>query len=322
MPYWSDYDTSILMTGIIVLALAMIPGTGLKTTRRLVTGVSGVGAILVSLVTGNMQAFTYPSIVTVAPWIAAIFLVAFIIVALRGASAPPSGTAPGGSGVPAVTSDFTERLELSQDSEKQFVAVPGGPQASVAHPLGASGRFCMSCGAENIGTQYCENCGEQMQAKKRESQQESESRAAAKEWSEQGNQEAQRKDWLRAAASYRQAAQLDPLDPLYVAAEADMHVAMGRTEVAIPLLEKLTARHPRAIEFKEQLAVALLEDTVSRWTEEEGERYLVTLEQRSHTQTVIKRVKAIIPDDPALQARLDQVESWYEQGGTMRFSGQ
>ena len=78
--YWSGYDTSILITGILTLILALIPGTrSTNQTRFIIAGV-GAGLIVISIITGNLQSVTYPSVVTIAP---AFPVVTGIIMILR-----------------------------------------------------------------------------------------------------------------------------------------------------------------------------------------------------------------------------------------------
>jgi hypothetical protein len=78
--YWSGYDTSILITGILTLVLSVVPGLGVTNQTRAVVGVVGAALVIISIITGNTQAFIYPSIVTIAPGIP---VVAGIIMVIR-----------------------------------------------------------------------------------------------------------------------------------------------------------------------------------------------------------------------------------------------
>ncbi|MEJ1229652.1 MAG: hypothetical protein WDM88_01890 [Galbitalea sp.] len=78
--YWSGYDTSILITGILTLVLAVVPGIGVANQTRGVIGAVGAGLIIISIITGNLQSLVYPSIVTIAP---VIPVVAGVIMVIR-----------------------------------------------------------------------------------------------------------------------------------------------------------------------------------------------------------------------------------------------
>jgi hypothetical protein len=65
--YWSSYDTAILLTGVLTLALAIVPGTALEARTRLAIGGVGAGLTIVSIITGNVEALVYPSVVWIAP---------------------------------------------------------------------------------------------------------------------------------------------------------------------------------------------------------------------------------------------------------------
>lgn len=95
-----------------------------------------------------------------------------------------------------------------------------------------------------------------------------------------------------------------------------MHSALGRLDLALPILERVVAENPRVPELQDQLAATLLDDTVARWDQEGDDSFLVTGEQRQHTGNVIKRVRRLRIVEAETQARLDQVSFWFEQGGT------
>ena len=122
--------------------------------------------------------------------------------------------------------------------------------------------------------------------------------------------------WEDAADAYRRAAQLDGSNPLHAAGEADMHSALGRPDLALPILERIVAKNPRMAELQYQLAATLLDEAVGRWTQVDDDRFLTTEEQRRHTGNVIKRVRRLRIGAPETQERLEQVSSWFNQGGT------
>jgi predicted Zn-dependent protease len=140
--------------------------------------------------------------------------------------------------------------------------------------------------------------------------------ASADHWAVIADAQAGDQRWEDAAASYRRAATLDSSNPLHAAGEADMHSALGRLDLALPILERVVAENPRVPELQDQLAATLLDDTVSRWDQEGDDRFLVTGEQRQQTGNVIKRVRRLRIVEAETQARLDQVSFWFEQGGT------
>lgn len=122
--------------------------------------------------------------------------------------------------------------------------------------------------------------------------------------------------WQDAADAYRRAAQLDGSNPLHAAGQADMYSALGRLDLALPILERIVAANPRMAELQDQLAATLLDDAVGRWTQEDEDRFLTTEEQRRHTRNVIKRVRRLRIGAAETQERLGQLSSWFNQGGT------
>ncbi len=64
---WSIYDTLILVTGILTVAIAAIPLGAIEPKMRLTAGLIGGGVILLALILGSLQSFSYPSLVVVAP---------------------------------------------------------------------------------------------------------------------------------------------------------------------------------------------------------------------------------------------------------------
>ncbi len=68
--YWSIYDTFLLLSGLITVAIAIIPIPTIPAKTRVTSGAVGGGIVLLSLVLGNMPSFTYPAIVMGAPLIA------------------------------------------------------------------------------------------------------------------------------------------------------------------------------------------------------------------------------------------------------------
>jgi hypothetical protein len=84
--YWSGYDTSILLTGILTIVLAMIPGIGVAPKSRLAIGAVGAGLVIISIITGNAQSLVYPSGLSIAP---ALPVAAGIIMIVRARRAIP-----------------------------------------------------------------------------------------------------------------------------------------------------------------------------------------------------------------------------------------
>lgn len=138
----------------------------------------------------------------------------------------------------------------------------------------------------------------------------------AEQWAVIADAQAGDQRWEDAADAYRRAAQLDGSNPLHAAGEADMYSALGRPDLALPILERIVAANPRMAELQDQLAATLLDDAVGRWTQEGDDRFLTTEEQRRHTGNVIKRVRRLRIGDAETQERLDRVLYWFDQGGT------
>lgn len=65
--YWSQWDTAILWTGILTAALGALPVKTFDARSRLISGGIGGGLIILAIITGNLQSFTYPQIVEIAP---------------------------------------------------------------------------------------------------------------------------------------------------------------------------------------------------------------------------------------------------------------
>jgi hypothetical protein len=84
--YWSGYDTAILLTGILTLAVALLPGTGLESRTRLATGGVGAALVVVAIITGNAQSLVYPSGVWIAPLLPVVAGVALIVRRQRAAN--------------------------------------------------------------------------------------------------------------------------------------------------------------------------------------------------------------------------------------------
>jgi hypothetical protein len=68
---WSVYDTIMLMTGIVCCIVAVIPAPGVAVRRRLGFAAFGFGIVALSLITGSLTSFTYPSLVMAGPFLAA-----------------------------------------------------------------------------------------------------------------------------------------------------------------------------------------------------------------------------------------------------------
>lgn len=72
--YWSIYDTLLLVTGIIVLVIAVLPQPGIPAKSRLWSAIIGGGLVLLALFLGSLRSFRYPSVVYVGPVIALLAL--------------------------------------------------------------------------------------------------------------------------------------------------------------------------------------------------------------------------------------------------------
>jgi hypothetical protein len=76
--YWSQYDTLLLVTGILTLLLTFLPVKTLKPVGRVAAFLIGIVLIIAAVTLGNMPSFTYPWLVTIGPVIpigAAILLI-------------------------------------------------------------------------------------------------------------------------------------------------------------------------------------------------------------------------------------------------------
>jgi tetratricopeptide (TPR) repeat protein len=140
--------------------------------------------------------------------------------------------------------------------------------------------------------------------------------ATAEHWAVIAEVQAGEQRWEDAADAYRRAGQLDSSNFLHAAGEADMYSALGRSDLALPILERITAANPRSVELQNQLAATLLDDTVEQWTQDGEDRFLFTEDQRRHTRKVIKRIRRMPIDNSETQVRLNQVAVWFDQGGT------
>ncbi|MET4160029.1 hypothetical protein [Agromyces sp. PvR057] len=80
---WSIYDTCILITGMISLIVAVVPVHGISSKHRVIGGAVGGGLILLSFVLGSLTSFSYPGLVVVMPFIAALLVGAVISQAVR-----------------------------------------------------------------------------------------------------------------------------------------------------------------------------------------------------------------------------------------------
>lgn len=75
---WSIYDTCILVSGVIIAAIAVVPVSGIGFRNRGGALVVGGLLIAVSLILGNLPFFRYPAIVVVLPFIA-LFVMGAVI---------------------------------------------------------------------------------------------------------------------------------------------------------------------------------------------------------------------------------------------------
>ncbi|MCI4658198.1 variant leucine-rich repeat-containing protein [Cryobacterium zhongshanensis] len=79
--YWSSYDTLLLVTGILTAGIGLLPVTGVPARTRGLALAIGAGVIVMSIITGNMQSFTYPSQVSFGPVLPIIVAVRVLFVA-------------------------------------------------------------------------------------------------------------------------------------------------------------------------------------------------------------------------------------------------
>lgn len=111
--YWSIYDTLLLVTGIIVLVIAVLPQKGIPAKTRLWSGIIGGGLVLLALFLGSLRSFRYPSYVYVAPVVALLALGGVVFDARR-------RTNPDQAGLPIdlrASGPFLERLSDVPDEE-------------------------------------------------------------------------------------------------------------------------------------------------------------------------------------------------------------
>lgn len=103
---WSIYDTCILISGVIIAAIAVVPVSGVGGRTRGGAALVGGGLIAISFVLGNLRFFRYPAIVLIGPFIALFVLGAVIWDARRSvgkdADLQASETASDPADVPAV----------------------------------------------------------------------------------------------------------------------------------------------------------------------------------------------------------------------------
>lgn len=88
---WSVYDTLVLLTGIIVAAIAILPVAGIPAGTRLKSAAIGGGLILLALFLGSLRSFTYPSIVMGGPVIALLVLGAVVADGLKRSNPSQAG---------------------------------------------------------------------------------------------------------------------------------------------------------------------------------------------------------------------------------------
>ena len=135
--YWSQWDTAILVTGILTMLLAALPVRSLTPRGRL--GLVGGGALLVviALVLGNSPSFTYPSIVEIGPAFPIGGAVLLIAQHVRGtkraaeaAAAPPVATMVDAQ--PAVAQPAPVPAPVTAEPQPVPVAAAPNPQILAA----------------------------------------------------------------------------------------------------------------------------------------------------------------------------------------------
>ncbi len=133
---WSIYDTLVLLTGIIVAAIAIVPVNGIPAGTRLKSGAIGGGLILLALFLGSLRSFTYPWIVMGGPVIALLALGA-VIADARKRSNPSQVGLPSdqtGNGVLLASSSATSlpSSAMGEDPDPQALpAVAPAPSPSL-----------------------------------------------------------------------------------------------------------------------------------------------------------------------------------------------
>jgi hypothetical protein len=92
---WSVYDTFLLLTGVVCIVAAFLPVPGTPPRVRAAIGLVGAGIVALSLITGSLTSFRYPSITFAAPFLAAAFCIATLLGGYRRSrqSASNSGSA-------------------------------------------------------------------------------------------------------------------------------------------------------------------------------------------------------------------------------------
>lgn len=137
---WSIYDTFVLATGIVVLAIAVVPVAGIPASTRLWSGAIGGGLTLLSLFLGSLRSFTYPSLVFAGPLIAALALGAVIADARKrtnpnqaGLPFDQSASGPLPSGAEAAPEPDPARVDLAPTATD--VGDSGLPSPSAAGPV-------------------------------------------------------------------------------------------------------------------------------------------------------------------------------------------
>lgn len=92
--YWSQWDTAILVTGILTILLSALPVKSLKPRNRLTLAAVGAVLVVISVVLGNSASFTYPSSVEFAPVFPIAGAVALIVQHFRMTNRPVARAAP------------------------------------------------------------------------------------------------------------------------------------------------------------------------------------------------------------------------------------
>jgi hypothetical protein len=126
---WSHWDTLLLITGILFLVCAVLPFPGVPGRYRGGSAAVGAGLVLVALVLGSLQSFTYPSVVEIGPAFPVIWAVVMFIDGRRRVQAEREQAA-------------ARRTSLTRAAQPAPAAC-----RDCSEPLEPGQRFCTACGA-------------------------------------------------------------------------------------------------------------------------------------------------------------------------------
>lgn len=130
--YWSQWDSSILFTGILTIVLACIPFKAFEPKHRWRIAAAGAGISVLAVITGNIQSLTYPSIVEALP----LFPIGIGIILAIGQhrmsqqeqiAPPPSGDKePSDTLTPEMLAELAYRKQKLRDAIRENPATPPG----------------------------------------------------------------------------------------------------------------------------------------------------------------------------------------------------